>query len=331
MLESNTYGGNATIRWGLFLVLLLLADGLKAQVDIEISSGVTTEITGDLTIEVNGDWINNGTLEPGNSLFVFSGTQDQNVLNVEGSFYMGEITKAGGNVICLSDLTIEGTLNVLSGDCDLNGFLISMPNGGLNEAVEQTVLGASGYLVRQADFGIAAGDLGFGFHLWDAGDIGVADVYRGHDPQAGNGNLSISRWYRIDSPVPLPNSADIMIRYDDSELGAQDENALSLFKSLDNGVSWELVVGSLDVILNTFTADNVGDMGLVTLSAFDLSTTSCLWDLDIDGDVDTADLLIFLGAFGCSFNNCVADFNNDGETNTEDLLEFLGHFGSNCN
>jgi hypothetical protein len=49
----------------------------------------------------------------------------------------------------------------------------------------------------------------------------------------------------------------------------------------------------------------------------------CPWDLDGNGVVNTADLLILLGAWGTPGG----DVNNDGTTNTADLLELLGHWG----
>jgi hypothetical protein len=50
---------------------------------------------------------------------------------------------------------------------------------------------------------------------------------------------------------------------------------------------------------------------------------SCPEDLDDDGDVDTADLLILLGAWGTP----VGDVDGDGDTDTADLLALLGAWG----
>ncbi|MCB0761862.1 MAG: hypothetical protein KDC12_10100, partial [Flavobacteriales bacterium] len=57
---------------------------------------------------------------------------------------------------------------------------------------------------------------------------------------------------------------------------------------------------------------------------------ACFGDFNLDGTIDTADLLLFLGDFGCEGLSCFADLNEDAIVNTTDLLLFLGVFGTNC-
>tara|TARA_R110000751_G_scaffold128883_4_gene230947 strand:- start:167 stop:598 length:432 start_codon:yes stop_codon:yes gene_type:complete len=56
-----------------------------------------------------------------------------------------------------------------------------------------------------------------------------------------------------------------------------------------------------------------------------------LLDMNSDGEISVADMLVFLGGFGnvCpSFSEpCVGDFNNDYAVTTQDLLIFLSEFG----
>jgi hypothetical protein len=64
--------------------------------------------------------------------------------------------------------------------------------------------------------------------------------------------------------------------------------------------------------------------------AFLLSTAKeCPEDLDFDGDIDTADLLILLGNWGYCLEGeiCWADIDMDGDVDTADLLDLLGHWG----
>lgn len=54
-------------------------------------------------------------------------------------------------------------------------------------------------------------------------------------------------------------------------------------------------------------------------------------DLNADGAINTADLVLMLGAFGQSASGYIhGDFNADGAVNTADLVEFLGAFGLTC-
>ncbi|MEY3399217.1 MAG: hypothetical protein RL220_1811, partial [Bacteroidota bacterium] len=56
---------------------------------------------------------------------------------------------------------------------------------------------------------------------------------------------------------------------------------------------------------------------------------SCPGDYTSDGQVGSADLLIFLAGFGCS-SSCTTDLTGDDQTGTADLLLFLSLFGSSC-
>lgn len=64
------------------------------------------------------------------------------------------------------------------------------------------------------------------------------------------------------------------------------------------------------------------------LHAFEM-VPDCPGDLNGDGLVSTADLLVLLSAFGSVATGPV-DFNGDGIVGTGDLLVFLGLFGGDC-
>jgi len=57
--------------------------------------------------------------------------------------------------------------------------------------------------------------------------------------------------------------------------------------------------------------------------------TSCLGDLNNDGERTVQDLTIILGDFGC-VENCLADINSDGTVTVQDITAFLGLFGVSC-
>ena len=71
----------------------------------------------------------------------------------------------------------------------------------------------------------------------------------------------------------------------------------------------------------TVAHPETGDLGCLTLNT----------DLNQDGMITTADLLIFLGAFGTQVgeytNNQLADYDQDGYITTQDLLTILANFG----
>jgi hypothetical protein len=55
----------------------------------------------------------------------------------------------------------------------------------------------------------------------------------------------------------------------------------------------------------------------------------CLEDINQDGIISVADLLLMLGEFSCQ-NSCNADINSDGVVSVEDLLLLLAAFGQSC-
>ena len=55
----------------------------------------------------------------------------------------------------------------------------------------------------------------------------------------------------------------------------------------------------------------------------------CPEDLNADGQISVADILLLLSDFGCS-SDCDADLNDDGATNVNDILQILAAFGGEC-
>ncbi len=53
-------------------------------------------------------------------------------------------------------------------------------------------------------------------------------------------------------------------------------------------------------------------------------------DLDGDGCVGFADLVILLGDYGCTGGSCVGDVDGDGSTGFGDLVILLGNYGVGC-
>jgi hypothetical protein len=56
----------------------------------------------------------------------------------------------------------------------------------------------------------------------------------------------------------------------------------------------------------------------------------CLGDLNCDGAISVADLLILIGQFGCVGNDCFADLDGDTIVGVTDLQVFNGLYGSFC-
>ena len=76
-------------------------------------------------------------------------------------------------------------------------------------------------------------------------------------------------------------------------------------------------------------ACNYDPDAIVNDDSCEYESCSCPEDVNNDGIISVADILILLGEFGC-LNNCSADINEDGGTNVQDILLLLASFGLEC-
>ena len=76
-------------------------------------------------------------------------------------------------------------------------------------------------------------------------------------------------------------------------------------------------------------ACNYDEEAIVDNGTCEYDSCSCPADINQDGLITVADILILLGEFGC-VNNCEADINEDGATNVQDILLLLAAFGDVC-
>jgi len=89
--------------------------------------------------------------------------------------------------------------------------------------------------------------------------------------------------------------------------------------------------GLFEATLEIHSDDPDEPVRLVALRANVVAETSCPGDLNGDGVVDSADLLLLLNAWGdchAAPANCPADLNGDGVVDSADLLLLLGAWGT---
>ncbi|MFZ6052810.1 putative metal-binding motif-containing protein [Halocola ammonii] len=77
------------------------------------------------------------------------------------------------------------------------------------------------------------------------------------------------------------------------------------------------------------TAEGIDNNCNGFLDEDELPEGGCVQDLDSNGSINSADLLLLLSDFGCD-GNCTYDLNTDSEVNASDLLLFLSVIGSEC-
>ncbi len=92
-----------------------------------------------------------------------------------------------------------------------------------------------------------------------------------------------------------------------------------------------LALGStVDFAVYAHTGDIFGDVSGLDATIELLNAGSCPEDLDLDGDVDFADLNIVLGDFNTSGPDLDGDVDGDGDVDFADLNRVLGLFNTEC-
>jgi len=76
---------------------------------------------------------------------------------------------------------------------------------------------------------------------------------------------SILRYYTIEGDVPVGHSASMSMKYDEMDLNGQNEYKLSLFRSTNNGSTWNSRGGTLDMMNNTVSLDLDDIRGMWTM------------------------------------------------------------------
>ena len=294
--KDNTYA--VKFRLLLFLVMGMLIQQTKAQVSTLIDAGITTDITGDITLETNGDWLNQGSLFPGNSTLKMQGPFAQTLQQDGGSFYNIILDKSSGDVSLGGNIQVnQGTLSVIHQDLLLNGHLIIFDSTAtLSETPGNTVKGPLGYMTttRTLTTPLADNIGGFGLEIISDDDFGNTEIRRGHTPQTANSVQGILRYFDVIPGFDQDQEANLIFHYDESELNGNTESDLQLYRSPDGGINWVAVPGNLNVVNNTFESSNVNSFARFTLSSYCLET--CIATVALTHTVE-----IYLNAAGLAF------------------------------
>lgn len=232
-----------------FALLILIGFSTNAQNVMKVSAGATIKTTGGVTIVLsNMDLENDGTINQaaGDGGFRFSGTQNS---AIKGAIvpYIGilEVNKTNGAKLLLNrNISINSSINFISGQLDLNGSNIVMSTSAniAGESETNRIIGPGGGFVEirqnmNAPASVNAGNLGA--TISSSANLGNVTIRRGHTAQSGTGlSNSVNRYYSI---VPTNNSnldATLRLKYFDAELNGQDEHVLVIYQSSDNGANW---------------------------------------------------------------------------------------------
>jgi hypothetical protein len=92
----------------------------------------------------------------------------------------------------------------------------------------------------------------------------------------------------------------------------------------DGSCEMQSCSGCMDDTACNYDADATMDDGSCEFESCD-----CPEDVNGDGVISVADILVLLGEFGCT-SGCSVDINDDDATNVQDILLLLAAFGTTC-
>lgn len=255
---------------------------MEAQNVMKVSTGTSVKTAGGASIVLsNMDLENDGTINQasGEGGFKFSGNQSSAIKGTNMPMIgILEVNKTNGSKLILNrNISINASVNFISGQLDLNGSNIMMASsaniGGESET--NRIVGSNGGFVEirqnmNAPSSVNAGNLGA--TITSSADLGDVTIRRGHLPQSGTGLVTgIHRYYSITPDNNSNLNATLRLKYLDAELNGQDEHFLVIYKSNDNGSNWNNMsqtsrnnsanwvekTGMSNLILQTVANDNV--------------------------------------------------------------------------
>jgi len=204
------------------------------------------------------------------STIEYNGTANQNFPQANINYVNVRINDSSG-VTLTDNITIPGLIQILKGDLNLNGRVITLTaTGSLTETPGNTISGNSGYIVTTRNLS-SPNNLnvgGLGAQISTTSNLGLTEVKRGHNVQIlPQGNQAIRRWYAIKPENNSNLNATLVFNYDESELNGNEESKLSLFKSTNAGVNYATNGGVVNTVLNQVTQGNITSFARFTVGS----------------------------------------------------------------
>ncbi|MCB0395215.1 MAG: hypothetical protein KDD36_01095 [Flavobacteriales bacterium] len=260
-----------------------LAGNVDVDSDLLITgSGITLDVSGsNYDINLGGKWNNNGTFTPRSASVIFDGAGTQNLTaNTAQTFTDLTISKSSGNVKLLRNTTINGVLDMSSGNLELGSFDLTMgasatiSNGSSSSYIEADGIGVLKKIytsVPAPAFTMPLGDVNdyspFTFTLQDGTLGGLAyvtiKVKDSKHPNLSGTSDYISRYWVVTPSGISCNGAcdegagdieyDMSYTYVDADINGDESQYIAMKYS---GGSW-LTGGSVNTGTNTLTWNGV--------------------------------------------------------------------------
>lgn len=208
-------------------------------------------VNGSGDYNIGGNWVNNGTFTAGLGVVTLNGIAAQNIFSTN-TFNNISINKTSGNAILSSDITVDGTLNFISGNVQTgsNKIIIS-PTGNITGSGQTT-----GWINGNLQKSIQAGSPlqvyevgGNNFYtptsitlngVTTGGSLVTAAIATDHpnlNTSSIDGNKSVNRYYKFTNNGIVFTDAGLTLNWESSDVDAGASTA-NFKVALYNGSSW---------------------------------------------------------------------------------------------
>lgn len=263
----------------------LLLDGISAtQTDtivikgnFKIENGTWDVTASNYPIWVYGNWENNSLFNQRNGSVFLLGNHSTIYAGADSAFYNLYIQKTTDNlqVALASNFGIEHSLNMISGDVDLQGFNIHLGEFGLvqSENNENRIFdgAADGKIIatnRLINIGTYPNIAGLGLDIDANQSLGLTEIRRGHSTAlvTAGGLESLPKYFDVLPTVNTGLDATLTFNFFDSDCSACDELGLTLWRSTDMGLTWTNRHGTPNALLNQVELSGIDAFSRWTLA-----------------------------------------------------------------
>jgi hypothetical protein len=262
----------------LFVVIIFGTLQLAAQNSLVITPGASITVTGNTPITLqNMNFVNNGIFTAGNGMVLFKGNTAASIGGSGTTNFFDLMINNSGGVTLECNIGINNQLN-MSGMMNVKTNSIALTNGAsiINESETNRLVTDAGNTGSVAVARNFSGPLtntnpaNIGVEFVNAPALGNTTISRYCAAFIRNGSSVglLKRYYNIQAANNTALNATVRFYYFDSELNGVDENAAVLWKSTDNGISWNQLLPDLrNTTANYLQKNNVNDFSLWTMGA----------------------------------------------------------------
>lgn len=261
---------------------------------LQINSGAIFNILSyTLKLSGSGSSLSNaGSFLILNGSIEYNGTSPQIISAVNINYANLKINNAAG-VIMNTDFSISGLLSISNGDLNLNGYDITLLDSArLQESPGNTLMGDSGSIstTRFINSPYLSDIGGLGIIITSYANFGMTTISRKHGVQfVDTGKASVSRFFDISPSNNSALNANLIFRYDNSEIDTLQESSLGLYSSTDGGTSYVYEGGVVDTSNNMIFLNHIHSFSRLTaarrLSGVDLEDSISVGNIYAKGKV----------------------------------------------